>query len=248
VERTQAKRTRLLAMALALVGILLVGGCGAGVEETVVPAVDVAKEPAAPPTDESEPSAILLVENRALDPGECTTLEWRTDQMIKAYVDGRGVDLSGTMEVCPTSAVTYTLLAVRADGTEIERSVVVTVSVPTLEPSETPAPTATSAPATAAPPTATATATVTPTAEVHVEFYPDNGVLELPRDQSCTAVNWKTTGVTDVQLEREGLGRKPVGSQGREEACFSGRQMYYLYYKLPDGTEQRAEMELRHSN
>jgi hypothetical protein len=168
--------------------------------------------------------------------------------MIKAYMDGRGVDLSGTMEVCPTSAVTYTLLAVRADGTEIERSVVVTVSVPTLEPSETPAPTATSAPATAAPPTATATATVTPTAEVHVEFYPDNGVLELPRDQSCTAVNWKTTGVTDVQLEREGLGRKPVGSQGREEACFSGRQMYYLYYKLPDGTEQRAEMELRHSN
>jgi hypothetical protein len=193
------------------------------------------------------PSAVLLAENRRVDPGECTTLEWSTEQAIKVYLDGRGVDLSGSTEVCPTETTTYTLLAVRQDGTEVNRSVTVEVDVPTETPTETPEPTSTSAPVTKPPPP-TETPTATPTAEVSVEFYPDNGVLELPRDQKCTSVNWKTSGVTNVHLEREGLGRKPVGPVGREEACYTARQRYFLYYTLPDGTEERMEMELRHKN
>ena len=36
-------------------------------------------------------------------------------------------------------------------------------------------------------------------------------VYELPRDQQCTAVNWRTRGVTKVQIEREGLASRRAG-------------------------------------
>jgi len=91
-------------------------------------------------------------------------------------------------------------------------------------------------------------ATGGPTAAVSVEFFPDDGVFELPADQLCPAVNWRASGVTDVQLEREGLGRSPRGLAGREEVCFGGRVRMFLYYRLPDGTEERREIELRRGN
>jgi hypothetical protein len=140
------------------------------------------------------------------------------------------------------------LTAVFEDGREDRRSVTVEVDVPTEAPTETPVPTETTLPATEPPP-ATETPTATPTAEVSVEFFPDSGVYELPRDQMCTAVNWRTSGVKYVQLEMEGRGRTPVGAQGRQEnVCFEGRLTFYLYVTLPDGTEERHEMELRHKN
>lgn len=245
--KTQTARSLALATAIALTGAATLAACQGSSEPAELPADDIAEIATEMPTDVPEPSAVIIAENRLVDVGECTTLEWQTEQVIKAYLDGRGVELSGSSQVCPEETTTYTLVAVRADGTEVQRTVTVEVDVPEATPTETSEPTETTVPVTKPPPP-TATPTITPTAEVHVEFWPDNGVLELPRDQKCTSVNWKTSGVSDVELEREGLGRKPVGPVGREEACYTARQKYYLYYKLPDGREERMEMELRHKN
>lgn len=231
-------------IALVLVAAALLASCSPGATE--IPPTDV--PPVPQETATPEPSVTFLASDLVVDAGGCTTLEWTSEGALRLYLDGRGVDPDGTQEVCPTEPTTYTLVAALPDGQEVSRQVAVDVSGPsaTEAPVPTTAPTRPPQQPTAVPPTPTATAQ--PTAAVSVSFFPDNDVYELPKDQLCTAVNWRTTGVTDVQLEREGSGRTPVGPSGREEACFEGRVRYFLYYRTPDGAEQRAEMELRHSN
>jgi hypothetical protein len=194
------------------------------------------------------PTLLFLADQRRVALGECTELEWQSNRVVRVYLDGRQVDAVGSLEVCPETTTSYELTAVFDDGTEGRRVVKIQVDVPTEAATETPQPTLTSIPPTKAP-EITATPTITPTPEVSVEFYPDNGIYELPRDQKCTAINWKTSGVTNVQLEMEGRGRLPVGPEGRQDnVCFDGRVTFYLYVTLPDGREERHEMELRHKN
>jgi hypothetical protein len=241
--------SRLCAVAFAVVIACALTACG---QPTAPPATSVAPVDTAAATVATRPTILFLADDRRVVAGACTTLEWQTDGVIRTYLDGRGVAARGSGEVCPTQTTTYTLSVVLADGTETTRTQVVTVEDAALAaPTEaaavapTVAVAATRVPSTPAP-TATSVATVIPTASVSVEFYPANNVYEIGKDDSCTAVEWKTTGVTTVQLEREGLGRKDVGATGREEVCFGGRNVkLYLYYKLPDGREERRELEIR---
>jgi len=113
---------------------------------------------------------------------------------------------------------------------------------PTLAPT---APPATLVPPPTVPPAPTATTepTVSP---VSVEFYPENGQFVIPDDQLCTALNWRTTGVTDLFLQREGGERTAVGPSGRQgDICFSDDEMiFFLYYRLPDGREESRSVRL----
>jgi hypothetical protein len=243
----------LLSAAFALMG------CGAQGTPASVPDGAGVAAPAASP--QAPPTLMFLARDRRVAAGGCTTLDWEAGGVVRAYLDGRGIASKGSEHICPAQTTTYTLSVVLADGTEMTRTEVVAVDrkdggEPTAGATLTPA-TATAAAAVARPsvavgsatsPTAVATATaaVTPTAAVAVDFYPDNRVYEIGKDDSCTAVVWNTSGVTQVQLEREGLGRKDVGATGREEVCFTGRSIkLYLHYKLPGGREDAREVEIR---
>lgn len=116
---------------------------------------------------------------------------------------------------------------------------------PTAAPTEAP----TAAPTLVPPPTAPPVPTATPAptaAPVSVEFYPDNGQFVIPEGQLCTALNWRTTGVTEVALQREGGERVPVEPSGRQtDICFGDDEMLYtLFFKLPDGREDQRTVRL----
>jgi hypothetical protein len=220
--------------------VLALAGCGgdAGPAATTPPA----EEPT--PTEAPEPTVVLLAGDLKLDAGACTSLEWRTENVLRAYLDGQGVDPSGEREVCPEETRDYTLSATASDGSELTRTVTIEVTAATPTPTDTPVPTR--VPVTAAP-SATPTATAEPTEQAAVEFYPDNWFFELPADQKCAAVNWRTRGVTDVELQIGDGSRDPVPASGRQgDICFGGNKITFrLFYKLPDGTEEKQEFELR---
>lgn len=201
--------------------------------------------PSGPP-----PSPEFTVKDLWVYAGECTELEWTVTNAQTVYLDGVQVLDSGRKEVCPQQRTRYTLTAIAADGTRTEQQIEVDVTeespateaaAPTetqAPPTDTPAPTLarpTAAP-TLVPPTPTASAEPTPTTQV--EFYPDNGKYEIPDTQLCTAVIWNTQGVTNLELERVGHGRKGVGERGREEVCFREKSVtMILYFTLPDGRQ-----------
>ena len=251
-ESTRETFARMTVGVLSLLNLaLLSAACGAGT--TAPPTAETAPSAVPAGAASAEPSLVFLAGDRRIESGQCTNLEWQSENVLRVYLDGKGVESSGALEVCPERTITFTLSAALADGSEISRDLVVEVSLPPTSPTAEPTEAPTEAPPPSEiPPTATVESTPSPTAEpteaVSVEFYPKGNVYELPSDQLCTAVLWRTSGVKDVQLEREGLGRKPVGASGNEEVCFEGRTTFYLYYRLPDGSERREQMELRHSN
>jgi len=109
----------------------------------------------------------------------------------------------------------------------------------------------TALPATAAPlpPTAVPLPTATPeptAAPVSVEFFPENGQFTIPAGQLCTAVNWRTTGVTDLYLQREGGERTAVGPSGRQgDICFAEDEIvYHLHYTLPGGQAETRTIRI----
>lgn len=236
---------RLVRSLIVLAGVAVLAGCAGPTPAPSTPT-------AVPPTEAAAPTPPVLefyAGDIRLHPGGCTTLEWHVEGVLRAYVDGRGVAGTGTQEVCPRQTTTYTLKAALPDGSEVTRTAVVEITAPTEAPAEAAAtkaaPAAPARPVTAVP-AATVTATAAPTEAVSVELYPNNYVYELEPEDSCTAVLWRATGVTGLQLEREGMGRKDVGTAGREEVCFGERQVrFILYFKLPDGRDDRRELEIR---
>jgi hypothetical protein len=229
-------------LALALLAAAIVACAG----QAAPTATLVAPEPVVP-TVAPAPTIVFLAGDRRLDAGACTTLEWQVAGALRTYLDGRGVDPTGTQEVCPTGTTTYTLGVVLDDGSETTRTQVVEVAAPTAAPTAVPTqPPAATRPPVSPVPAASATPVASPTSPVSVQFYPENQVYEIEKEDRCTAVAWNAAGVTDVQIEREGMGRKAVGAVGREEVCFGEREVrYFLYYKLPDGREERREVVIR---
>lgn len=245
MKRKMMRAPWLAAMTLAV----LLAGCGGSDDappefETEVEAPEEVVEEA--PMVEN--SLLFLADDLLVDEGGCTQISWETSNAAKTYLDGKGVSESGTREVCPEGSTTYELRVVYADGSEETKLAEVEVNLP--EPTEEPTAEPTAVPPTAVPvtqaPPPTAEPTAEPTAAEAISFYPDNGVYELDEDQTCTAVNWETTGVTEVQLERVGSGRDGRGPSGREEACFGEDEVtYILWYKRADGSEAKQEITLR---
>lgn len=55
------------------------------------------------------PSGKLTADDNRLSFGDCTTLRWTVKNAMLASLDGEGVALSGTREVCPEETTRYTL-------------------------------------------------------------------------------------------------------------------------------------------
>ena len=235
--KTPARPGSLAACCLAGGLALGLGACG-GTAPTAEPL------PAIPPTQPPAPARVLLVAKDLLvDAGGCTTLEWETENVRRAYLDGRGVDLTGSQEVCPGETTTYRLSGVDDSGAEKSSDVTIEVAA---------APTATAAPTQPAAPTrrpATAAPTVMPTAAVSVNFYGAHG-NKLEEDQKCTRLHWETTGVTDVRFQAgdDDKNPDPVDAVGSREVCFEGDVVFRLYVRLPSGEEQRREFKIEHKN
>lgn len=245
-------RVPILTIAL-LCSALLMSACGGGGDsdgDGADPADEVAPatEPVAT-TAPAEPTAAavvtLLADDLRLGAGECTRLEWSAEGAARAYLDGEGVEPAGERQACPETTTTYELVAAFADGSQESRTVTVEVEAP--EPTATDVPPPTAAAPTAVPATAAPTETAAPA--VAIDFYPSNGVHEIDKDDLCTSVHWTTAGVTKVQLERNADGRLDVGASGSEEACFNERKVKYtLYFVMPDGSEDRREIEISRKN
>ena len=236
-----------LPVVVLLGGLFVTGGCGTSgpgpdeVPDVLVTDEPAVAEPAASPTAETQMA--FWSDDIKVDHGACTTLQWESTGSRQVYLDGRGVELTGTEEVCLTETTTYELTVLYQDASEDVASVTIDVTTPTAMPTSTRVPVTRAPQATAAP-------TAEPTSEAFVEFYPNNHVYRLPEDQQCTSVHWETRGVTDVHLEREGFGRKPVDPSGSEEVCWEGRKRvkYFLHFKYPDGRDDLREIELERSS
>ena len=51
---------------------------------------------------------------------------------------------------------------------------------------------------------------------------------------------------TRAQRIKEGS-PAPMSAEGREEVCFTTHMVrYFLFYRLPDGTEERRVVEIKH--
>lgn len=74
--------------------------------------------------------------------GNCTTLRWDTENATSVALDGAGVSLDGSKQVCPVSTTSYYLHVESPDG-PVDRSVTISVQVPTATLTPTTAPTST---------------------------------------------------------------------------------------------------------
>ncbi len=244
---------------LALIAMLSLGvaACGAsdddveqGTDGTAVEeSVDVPTGVAAELTE--APAARLLADDLALAPGECTSLIWETSGALRVYIDGEAVEDVGQREVCPAVTTMYSLRVLYEGDTEEEHHVTIEVLVPTDVPTDVPLPTAIAPPTAVRPTTVPATAapTAVPTSAVSISFTPANGAFEIPKEDRCTSVSWQTTGVTAVQLERNADGRRDVQPTGTEEACFGEKEVKYtLWFKRPDGAEDKREIVIKREN
>ena len=112
-------------------------------------------------------AATFWADQTALEPGECTTLHWTTENAITVQLDGEEVQPEGERETCPQQDETHVLQVQYQDNSNEELTVDIIVSAATLTPTvtatTTPTPTATDVPpiATTTVPTLTPTATNT---------------------------------------------------------------------------------------
>jgi peptidoglycan-associated lipoprotein len=112
---------------IALAVVLMVSACG---KKTAPP------PPPAPPPPAPAPTATLSANPNAINPGQSTTLTWRTDYATDVSIDQLGkVDPSGTRTVTPTESTTYRLVARNDSGTQ-EATARVTVNAPSAPPQQ----------------------------------------------------------------------------------------------------------------
>jgi len=80
------------------------------------------------------PSVEFAADAYSLLAGECTDLRWHVENATAVYLDGAGVALVGSSQVCPDSTTTYRLRVV-ADGWDNTREVTINVTAPLPTPS-----------------------------------------------------------------------------------------------------------------
>ena len=80
------------------------------------------------------PSVEFTADRYSLLAGACTDLRWHVENATAVYLDGAGVALVGSLQVCPESTTTYRLRAM-ADGWDNTREVTIDVTAPPPTPS-----------------------------------------------------------------------------------------------------------------
>ena len=86
--------------------------------------------PPPPPPPAPAPTASLTANPNTINPGQSTTLTWRTEYATDVTIDQLGkVDPSGSRTVTPTESTTYRLVAQNDSGTQ-EATARVTVNAP----------------------------------------------------------------------------------------------------------------------
>jgi peptidoglycan-associated lipoprotein len=107
-------------LVFALAVVLAVSACG---KKKVAP-------PPPPPPPSPAPTASLTADPNTINPGQSTTLIWKTEYATDVTIDQLGkVDPSGSRTVTPTQSTTYHLVA-KGDGGTQEATARVTVVQP----------------------------------------------------------------------------------------------------------------------
>ncbi len=124
------RRIQISILSMAVVGILLLGGCNKKVAKAIPPS---------PPPPPATPTAALSASPDIISQGQSTQLTWQTTNADQINIEGLGtVAASGSRTVSPTSSITYTLMAKGPGGTR-DASTRVTVN-PMRAMESTPAP------------------------------------------------------------------------------------------------------------
>jgi len=115
-----AKTRKWATLALALAVILTLGACKK----------KEAPPPTPPPPPPAAPTASLSANPNVIEPGQATTLTWRTENATDVSLEGMGtVEANGSRSVTPSDSTTYRLIAKGAGGTQ-EATARVTVTAP----------------------------------------------------------------------------------------------------------------------
>ncbi len=122
-----ARTKKWTTLALALAVILTLGAC----KKKEAP-------PPPPPPPPPAPTASLSANPNVIEPGQSTTLTWRTENATDVSLEGMGpVDANGSRSVTPSESTTYRLIARGAGGTQ-EATARVTVTAAASEPAASP--------------------------------------------------------------------------------------------------------------
>ena len=115
-----AKTRKWTTLALALAVILTLGACK---KKEAAP-------PPPPPPPPPAPTASLSANPNVIEPGQSTTLSWRTENATDVSLESMGpVEANGSRSVTPGESTTYRLTAKGAGGTQ-EATARVTVTAP----------------------------------------------------------------------------------------------------------------------
>ena len=94
---------------------------------------DTPKATATPaPSDTPVPTPTPLIEvwsnSTQVNPGQCTTLHWNTQNVSAVYLDDNPVPSQGSQEVCPRQITTYTWRIVTLGGNQETRQITVEIA------------------------------------------------------------------------------------------------------------------------
>ncbi len=112
---------------------------GSDVEPPPIPFEQLCAQPTATP---EPPVVSFTADPQSIVAGQCSELRWDVQNADFVVLDGAGVPLEYTREVCPTSTQTYELRVANSAG-EFEYRVTINVTQPTTTPTSTRAPTST---------------------------------------------------------------------------------------------------------
>ena len=109
-EELKLTRSQWTKVVVALAVVLMVSACGKK---------KAAPPPPPPPPPAPAPTASLTANPNTINPGQATTLIWKTDYATSVTIDQFGtVDPSGSRTLMPTESTTYRLIAKNQTGTQ----------------------------------------------------------------------------------------------------------------------------------
>jgi peptidoglycan-associated lipoprotein len=127
-EELKLTRSQWTKVVIALAVVMMVSACG---KKKVAPPPPPAPPPAPAPT------ASLSANPNTINPGQATTLTWKTDYATNVVIDQIGpVDPSGSRTMMPSESTTYRLIAKNDTGTQ-EATARVTVNAAPAPPAQT---------------------------------------------------------------------------------------------------------------
>jgi hypothetical protein len=155
--------------------------CAPPATDTPVPPTDTPVPPTATPlpTDTlvPAPDAWFRLDENPVAAGSCTMLRWDTSNARQVYLDGEGVDMVGSRQVCPTEPTDYEL---RVVGLEEEKTFRLTLGVTGSVATATHTRQSTAAPSSPTAGTRATSLPASPTSETDVESSPSPSPTSPP--------------------------------------------------------------------